>query len=133
MSEQQRILLVDDETDFLETTGKRLTRRGFTVQTAANCGDALAVVQTGWPQLVVLDVMLPDQDGIECLKHIKAINPRVAVVMLTGHASMRAGLMGMEHGANDYCLKPIELDDLVEKLTIALREAGEASPVSHSE
>jgi DNA-binding response OmpR family regulator len=67
--------------------------------------------------------MLPDQDGIECLKSIKGKNPHLPVVMLTGHASMRAGLQGMEYGATDYCLKPIELDELVEKLLIALREA----------
>lgn len=124
MAQDYRILLVDDETDFLETTGKRLSRRGFQIKTATTCAAGMAIVESGWPQLVVLDVMLPDQDGIECLKRIKTHNPKVAVVMLTGHASMQAGLKGMEYGANDYCLKPIELNELVEKLLIALREAG---------
>lgn len=124
MEQNHRILLVDDETEFLETTGKRLGRRGFQIRTATTCAAALEIVESGWPQLVVLDVMLPDQDGIECLKIIKRKNPHLPVVMLTGHASLRAGLQGMEYGAIDYCLKPIELDELVEKLLIALREAG---------
>ncbi|MEW6595215.1 MAG: response regulator [Thermodesulfobacteriota bacterium] len=124
MEHTYRILLVDDEPDFLEMMTKRLGRRGFQSKTATTCAAGFTIVESGWPQLVVLDVMLPDQDGIECLKRIKGHNPRLPVVMLTGHASMQAGLKGMEYGANDYCLKPIELDELVEKLLIALREAG---------
>lgn len=118
-------MLVDDESDFLETTGKRFLRRGYQVKTAANCADALKVVEDGWPQIVVLDVMLPDQDGIECLRNIKELMPQVTVLMLTGHASMEAGLKGMEYGANDYCLKPIEFDELLEKIEIAFQEGAE--------
>ena len=122
--EKYRILLVDDETDFLQTTGRRLERRGFQIRTATTCTGGLMIVESGWPQLVVLDVMLPDQDGIECLRLIRTMQPRLPVVMLTGHASLQDGIKGMEYGANDYCLKPIELDELAEKLLIALREAG---------
>lgn len=121
MSDKYRILLVDDETDFLKTTQKRLLRRGFEVRTAATCAEALHEVESGWPQVVVLDVMLPDTGGIECLKMIKQKIPGITVVMLTGHASMQAGLLGMEYGAGDYCLKPIELDELVEKIEIAYK------------
>jgi len=72
----------------------------------------------------VLDVMLPDTDGIACLGRIKQESPRLPVVMLTGHASLEASLQGLEHGASDYCLKPIELDELVEKIIIAYQDAG---------
>ncbi|MCK7577515.1 MAG: response regulator [Chromatiales bacterium] len=74
--------------------------------------------------MVVLDVMLPDSDGMECLRQIKQQAPRLPVVMLTGHASMQASLQGLEHGASDYCLKPIEFDELVEKVIIAYNDAG---------
>lgn len=121
MITKYRILLVDDEADFLQTTQKRLLRRGFEVRTAGTCAEALREVETGWPQVVVLDVMLPDTGGIECLKMIKQKSPGLTVVMLTGHASVQAGLLGMEHGAGDYCLKPIELDELVEKIEIAYK------------
>ncbi|HET8539935.1 MAG TPA: response regulator [Anaeromyxobacter sp.] len=119
-----RILLVDDEEDFLEATSKRLRRRGFEVRTATRCEGALAAVAEGWPGVVVLDVMLPDVNGLECLRRMKAAAPRLPVVMLTAHASMQAGLEGIEQGASDYCLKPIELEELVEKIRIAVREAG---------
>jgi two-component system, OmpR family, response regulator len=118
------ILLIDDEEDFLETTSRRLRRRKFEVKTATRCAEAMPEVFAGWPQVVVLDVMLPDSDGLECLRQIKQQAPRLPVVMLTGHASMQASLQGLEHGASDYCLKPIEFDELVEKVIIAYNEAA---------
>lgn len=123
MKQPKNILLVDDEEDFLETTSRRLRRRGFEVKTAARCRDAIPEVSAGWPDVVVLDVMLSDADGMECLRRIKRQAPQLPVLMLTGHASLQASIMGLEHGASDYCLKPIELDELVEKIIIACKEA----------
>ncbi|HET8542548.1 MAG TPA: response regulator [Anaeromyxobacter sp.] len=123
MDEPLRILLVDDEVDFLDATSRRLRRRGFEVRTATRCEEAMAAVAEGWPGVVVLDVMLPDTDGMECLRRMKRAAPALPVVMLTAHASVRAGLQGIEQGASDYCLKPIELDELVEKLRIAVKDA----------
>jgi DNA-binding response OmpR family regulator len=123
MEEPLRILLVDDEEDFLEATSKRLRRRGFDVRTATRCEEAMPSGEERWPGVVVLDVMLPDTNGMECLRRMKLAAPRLPVVMLTAHASMQAGLQGIEQGASDYCLKPIELDELVEKIQIALQEA----------
>ncbi|MDW7772398.1 MAG: response regulator [Desulfobulbaceae bacterium] len=122
MNENLKILFVDDEPDFLETTIKRFTRRGFAVQTAANCADALTIIATGWPQVVVLDYMLPDRDGISCLREIKQRYPALVVVFLSGHASISIALQGIECGANDYCLKPIEIDELIEKIKVAYKE-----------
>jgi DNA-binding response OmpR family regulator len=119
-----RILLVDDEEDFLEATSRRLVRRGFEVRTASRCEGALAAVAEGWPGVVVLDVMLPGVDGMECLRRMKRAAPRLPVVMLTAHASLQAGLQGIEQGASDYCLKPIELEELVEKIRIAVKGGG---------
>jgi two-component system OmpR family response regulator len=123
MERPLRILLVDDEEDFLEATSKRLRRRGFEVRTATRCEEALPSVEEGWPGVVVLDVMLPDVDGMECLRRMKRAAPRLPVVMLTAHASLQAGLQGIEQGASDYCLKPIELEELVEKIQIAVKDA----------
>ena len=123
MDRTLRILLVDDEEDFLEATSKRLRRRGFEVRTATRCEEAMPPVEEGWPGVVVLDVMLPDTDGMECLRRMKRAAPRLPVVMLTAHASLEAGLRGIEAGASDYCLKPIELEELVEKIRIAAQGA----------
>jgi DNA-binding response OmpR family regulator len=121
-------LLVDDEEDFLEATSKRLRRRGFEVRTATRCEGAMREVEAGWPGVVVLDVMLPDTNGMDCLRRMKRAAPRLPVVMLTAHASLQAGLQGIEQGASDYCLKPIELEELVEKIQIAAEDAGGRPP-----
>ena len=121
-----RILLVDDEEDFLEATSKRLRRRGFEVRTATRCEQAIRSAEERWPGVVVLDVMLPDTNGMECLRRMKRAAPGLPVVMLTAHASIEAGLQGIEQGASDYCLKPIELDELVEKIRIAVKDAAGA-------
>lgn len=128
MERPLRILLVDDEEDFLEATSKRLRRRGFEVRTATRCEEAMREVEAGWPGVVVLDVMLPDTNGMDCLRRMKRAAPRLPVVMLTAHASLQAGLQGIEQGASDYCLKPIELEELVEKIQIAAEDAGGRPP-----
>lgn len=122
MTNSVHVLLVDDELDFLETTGKRLTRRGYAVKTAATCAAAQQELQSGWAQVVILDVMLPDKDGILFLKEIKQAWPALIVILLTGHASMETGIKSMEYGAHDYCLKPVAFETLLEKIEIALRE-----------
>jgi DNA-binding response OmpR family regulator len=123
MGDPLRILLVDDEEDFLEATSARLRRRGFEVRTATRVEEAMPSVLEGWPGVVVLDVMLPGTDGLEGLRRMKRAAPGLPVLMLTAHASMKAGLEGIEGGASDYCLKPIELDELVEKMRIAVKDA----------
>lgn len=124
MNQPRKILLVDDEEEFLETTARRLGLRAFEVRTASCCAEALPEVTAGWPDVVVLDVMLPGIDGFECLQRFKQAAPRLPVIMLTGHASMQSSVRGLQYGASDYCLKPIELGELVEKIIIAYKDAG---------
>lgn len=123
MTKDIHILLVDDELDFLETTQKRLERQGYTVKSATTCTAAAQEIERGWPHVVILDVMLPDKNGIVFLQEIKQAFPSLIVILLTGHASMDAGLKSVEYGAHDYCLKPLEFEELHEKIKIALREA----------
>ncbi len=122
MSEPLQLLIVDDEKDFLEMLAQRLRLRGFKVLTVENCFEALRVLAVESVQVVVLDVMLPDIGGLECLQLIKKEFPRIGVVMLSGHACINAGMRGIECGASDYCLKPVEIGELVEKLRIAYAE-----------
>ncbi|MHB9111552.1 MAG: response regulator [Thermoleophilia bacterium] len=121
-SEKIRVLLVDDETDYLEITAKRLTRRGYEVTTASDCKTGLASLAGSPVDVVVLDLMLPDMDGNDCLKELRKDYPTLGVIMLTGHASVHTGLTCLENGANDYCLKPVAFDELVEKIEIVYRD-----------
>jgi len=118
------ILLIDDEADFLEITKKRLLRRGFDVMTAMSCGEGIGALEDAAIDVVVLDVMLPDTDGIQCLKQIRQQFPGQSVILLTGHASMEAGLESLACGASDYCLKPVEFEELVDRIEIVYRDAN---------
>lgn len=121
--EKIKILLVDDEKDFTDVMGKRLVKRGYEVASAGSCSEARPILEAGWPRIVILDVMLPDMDGVHFLGEIKQKWPDITVILLTGHASIQMGVKGIENGAYDYCLKPIELDELIEKINIACNAA----------
>lgn len=112
-----KVLLVDDEQDFRETLAKRLIRRGIEAETAGSAVEALAwMKQNPVLDAVVLDVKMPGMDGIEALKHIAASHPGVAVLMLSGHAHVETAMKGLELGAFDYLMKPVDIEELVFKL-----------------
>lgn len=111
-----KVLLVDDEDDFRETLQKRLRNRKLQVETAENGYKALEILQTQDFDVIVLDVKMPGLDGIETLKEIKIKKPEVEVIMLTGHASVESGIQGMQLGAFDYVMKPVPLDELLDKM-----------------
>lgn len=113
------VLVVDDERDFLEPLVERLQLRKLR---AAGVDSALAALEylAGHPvDVVVLDVKMPGMDGIAALKEIKARHPLVEVVLLTGHASVESGMEGLELGAFDYLIKPVKLDELMERIVEA--------------
>ena len=116
------VLLVDDEIDFLETLIKRLRKRGLSVSAARSGSEALGFLQKQPVDVVVLDVRMPGMDGIATLKQIKRDWPLVEVVMLTGHASVEAAIQGMELGAFDYMMKPMDIDELYFKLQDAYQK-----------
>lgn len=119
------ILLVDDEAGYVDTLAKRLARRGYRTTTATDGPSALAILESpekSAVDVVVLDVRMPGMDGIETLRRIKALAPTIEVVMLTGHASVEAAMQGMELGAFDYLMKPVELDDLLYKIQDAWKK-----------
>ncbi len=116
------VLLVDDEETFVQTLAKRLTLRRMNVYTATDAACAFATLDERRIDVVVLDVKMPDLDGIEATRTIKTTHPLVEVILLTGHASMEASLEGMRMGAFDYLLKPVKIDDLVYKIEDAHRK-----------
>ena len=116
------LLLVDDEVEFLAPMVKRLKKRNYDVHTATNGKDAVAYVREHPVDLVVLDVQMPGMSGIETLSELKRIDPTIGVVMLTGHANIEAAVAGMELGAFDYLMKPMNFDELVYKLQDVYRD-----------
>jgi DNA-binding NtrC family response regulator len=110
------VLFVDDELDFLDTVVKRIQKRNVNAYGAKNGEEALALLQQRSADVVVLDVRMPGMDGLEVLKQIKRSYPLIEVIMLTGHASLEVAIEGMELGAFDYLMKPVEIDDLLYKL-----------------
>lgn len=114
-----KVLIVDDEKDFLETTIRRINKRGLSCEGVESGFEAIEKIKTGNFDVVLLDVKMPDMDGVKTLGLIKSVKPMMEVVMLTGHASVESGIEGMKLGAFDYLIKPIELDPLLEKLNDA--------------
>jgi two-component system, OmpR family, response regulator len=119
-----RVLLVDDEVEFLEPMKARLLRRGMRCDTASSGEEALRLLETDQFDCAVVDVKMPGMDGLELLRRMRRAWPSMAVVLLTGHASVELGVQGMELGAFEYLLKPVELDDLLD--TIRRAAAGAA-------
>jgi DNA-binding NtrC family response regulator len=116
-----KVLFVDDEIDFLDTLMKRMKKRGVDVRGVGSGEEALKFLAENPPDVVVLDVKMPGMDGIQTLKEIKRRHPRVEVIMLTGHASVDAAITGMELGAFDYLMKPMDIDELHFKIQDACK------------
>lgn len=116
------VLLVDDESEFLETLVKRLKKRKLNATGVSSGEEALRVLSEMPVDVVVLDVKMPGMDGIQTLREIKRICPLVEVIMLTGHANMEVAVEGMELGAFDYLMKPMEIDELLYKLQDAYKK-----------
>lgn len=111
------VLLVDDETAFIDTMAKRLQKKGLTVVTAYSGRQALEVLgKDPAVEVVVLDVRMPEMNGIEALNRIKRTHPRIEVIMLSGHATVDIAIEGMDRGAFDFLLKPCELEILMDKI-----------------
>ena len=121
MMENVKVLLVDDEKDFVETLAERLKLRDFSITICYNGEDAIGIVKDEEVDVdvVVLDVQMPGLDGIATLREIKQLAPLIEVIMLTGHATVQTAIDGMKLGAYDYIMKPVENENLVDKITKA--------------
>jgi DNA-binding NtrC family response regulator len=115
----EKILLVDDEREFLTVMSERMAARGMDVTTADSAQEALQKVESGTYDAIVLDLKMPGMDGIETLKAIKMRNPTLQVILLTGHATLEKGVEAMKLGAMDFVEKPADLNTLTEKIRTA--------------
>ena len=118
-----RILLVDDEEDILEIVGYNLEQEGFEVLTAKNGKQAIKIAKKAQPQLIIMDVMMPEIDGIEACERIRAIPElsQTIITFLTARGEDYSQLAGFEAGADDYITKPIKPKLLISKIKALLR------------
>lgn len=112
----ERVLLVDDDTEFLEVMSERLEMRGVEVSTAESAETALALIEKEFFDVVILDLQMPNVDGIETLKRIKEKHEELQVILLTGHATVEKGVEAIKLGATDFIEKPADLEALNEKI-----------------
>lgn len=128
MTEDFNILLVDDEAAITDNLAPFLERSGFTVQTAVDGEDALEILATWKPDLIVLDVLMPRMDGRTVLRKLRQDDIWIPVLLLTqvGESSERA--MALEEGADDYLNKPFDPHELVARMKAILRRARPGEP-----
>ena len=119
------VLVVDDEPRYRELLDMNLTRRGYRVRHAVDGLGALNAVEAEEPSLVVLDLKLPDMDGYEVCRRIRAYS-RVPIIMLTARAEPAEKVRGLAVGADDYVTKPFSADELLARVEAVLRRAGSA-------
>ena len=117
-----RLLIVDDEVGFVNILTKRLSRRNMEVTYAYTGTEAIQILRKQDFDVAVLDLKMEEMDGIEVLKIFKKMDPRLVVIMLTGHGSEQAAREGIEFGAFDYLTKPCELEELLAKIKEAYQE-----------
>lgn len=121
------ILVVDDEKRLVSLVESYLTQEGYRVVTAYNGKEALSVAQKEKPDLVVLDVMMPEMDGYEFMRRHRAEN-NTPIILLTARVDDEEKVIGLEFGADDYMTKPFRPRELVARVRAVLRRAGEKEP-----
>jgi len=112
----EKILLVDDEQEFIDALAERMRTRGMNVEASTSPKEALALVEKTPFDAVVLDLQMPEMDGLEVLKLVKEKNPELQVILLTGHATVEKGIEAMKLGAMDLVEKPADLSELTSKI-----------------
>jgi DNA-binding NtrC family response regulator len=118
---EYRVLLVDDEEEFVSALSERLMLRGIEVESALSGEKALDIMVKKEFEVVILDVMMPGLGGLQVLRQIKSTYPNTQVILLTGHGATREGIEGMRLGAFDYLIKPVDIEELLEKMKEAAR------------
>ncbi|MDQ6821833.1 MAG: response regulator transcription factor [Solirubrobacteraceae bacterium] len=119
-----RLLVVDDDRALRDTLSRALRLSGYDVRLAENGSDALAEVASGVPDAVILDIGLPDIDGLDVCRMLRRDGNRVPILMLTARDAVSDRIDGLDAGADDYLVKPFDIDELKARLRALLRRSG---------
>ncbi len=125
-----KLLLVDDEAKMVKYLSRRLEIRGYEVSTASCGKEAVSLVKANAFDVVLLDFLMPDMNGIETLKTLKEIRPDIAVIMISAYSNRKTEEEAISLGASDFVMKPFDLSRLVEKIEQAvMAREGDGSSV----
>jgi len=122
-----RLLLIEDNPSLASGLNLALSNKGFSVNHVSNGQQALRAVQDDKPDLVTLDLGLPDMDGLEVLRQIRKLDSQLPVLILTARDSIEDKVSGLDLGADDYLCKPFEIEELEARLRVLERRLGTAS------
>ena len=111
--------MVDDEEEFVENLSQRLEIRGLKVTAATRGEDAVSLADNQNFDAIVLDLAMPGMGGLETLKKIREKHPDAEIIILTGHGSVKSSVEAMKLGAEDFLEKPVDINDLLEKISKA--------------
>ena len=128
-----RVLAVDDEPSLTELLSMAMRYEGWNPSTAASGSEAVRVAREVHPDAVVLDLMLPDFDGLEVMRRIPAEQPEIPVIFLTAKDAVSDRINGLTAGGDDYVTKPFSVEEVMARLRALLRRSGAASKRSESE
>ncbi|MFE2216236.1 response regulator transcription factor [Streptomyces canus] len=128
-----RVLIVDDEPELTELLSAAVTAAGWRPFPARDGHSALRIARDCAPDIVILDGMLPDMDGLQVLRHLRSEHHRLPVLMLTARDALEHRLDGLSTGADDYVTKPFSLEEVMLRLRGLLRRAGHPETSEHDE
>ncbi len=123
-----RVMTVDDEPSLIELLSMAMRYEGWEVHTARSGSEAVRVARENQPDAIVLDMMLPDFDGLEVMRRIRAFQPDVPVIFLTARDGVSDRISGLTAGGDDYVTKPFSLEEVIARLRGLLRRSGAMSP-----
>jgi DNA-binding response OmpR family regulator len=126
-----RLLLIDDEAALRQPLAEYLSRQGFTVTQAASAADARAQIREETPDLALLDIMMPGEDGLALCAFIRATT-QIPVILLTAKAEETDRIIGLEIGADDYVVKPFSPRELLARVKAVLRRTGQGPAAVHA-
>lgn len=130
----QRILVIDDDPSVTSLLKRGLSYEGYAVDSAPSGTEGLAVARERYPDLVILDIMMPGMDGLEVLRRLRSADPQLPILMLTAKDAPSDQVEGLQTGADDYVVKPFTFEVLLARVQALLRrQEAERPPTLHFE
>jgi two-component system response regulator RegA len=123
MTDAATILVLDDDSTFVEVLGRALRKRGYQVLQAQDIDTAVGLARRNPPDYAVVDLKIARESGLDCIEPLLSINPALRILILTGYSSIATAVTAIKSGAFDYACKPLDADEILQKLALAARDS----------